>query len=80
MLRVLETGVIGVGPGRRLLALGLIALGGVIAPLAVRARRRVEPKRPESIEVGQLEIGGAGYGAVYEDGRLVGVLEGVERL
>ncbi len=80
MLRVLEAGVIGVGAGRRLAALGLIALGGVLAPLAVRARRKVEVKRPESIEVGQLEIAGAGYGAVYEDGKLIGVLEGVERL
>jgi hypothetical protein len=80
MLRVLEAGWIGVGAGRRLAASGLIALGGVLAPLAVRARRKVELKRPESVEVSALEIGGAGYGAVYEDGRLVGVLEGIERL
>jgi hypothetical protein len=80
MLRVLEAGVIGVGTGRRLAALSLIAIGGVLAPLAVRTRRALEVKRPESIEVGHLEIGGAGYGAVYEDGRLIGVLEGIERL
>jgi hypothetical protein len=79
MLRVLEASV--VAPGfRRLAVAGLLAVGGAFAPLVVRARRKVGVKRPESVEVARLEVGGASYGAVYEDGRLVGVLEGVDRL
>lgn len=85
MLRVLEAGVVGVGTGLRAgllkpLTLGFVTLGGALAPLVLRARRKAALARAESVEVARLDIGGAGYGAVYEDGRLVGVLEGVDRL
>lgn len=80
MLRALEVGLVGGGAARRLAVVGLVAVGGALAPLVVRIRRKVAARRPETVEVGRLEVGGALYGAVYEDGRLVGVLEGVERL
>ena len=78
MLRALELGLGGLGI-RRLAVVGLLAIGGALAPLLVRARLKAH-RRPESVEVACLEVGGQRYGAVYEEGRLVGVLEGVERL
>jgi hypothetical protein len=79
MLRALEVGLVG-GNGIRRLALAVVlGVGGALAPLLVRARLKAA-KRPERIEVGCLEVGGERYGAVYEDGRLIGVLEGVDRL
>jgi hypothetical protein len=80
MLRVLEGGLVGGAGVRRLAVLGLLAVGGALAPLVVRARRTAAVKRPGCVEVARLEVGGGAYGAVYEDGRLVGVLEGVDRL
>jgi len=80
MLRALEAGVFGAVGARRWAVVGLLAVGGALAPLVVRARRKVAVKRPESVEVARLEVGGQSYGAVYADGRLIGVLEGVERL
>lgn len=79
MLRALDVGLVrGLGL-RRLAVVSLLAVGGALAPLLVRARLKAA-KRPESVEVAPLEVGGERYGAVYEDGRLVGVLEGVDRL
>ena len=79
MLRSIEIGLVG-GPGiRRLAVLGLLAVGGALAPLVVRARLKAA-RRPESVEVACLEVGGRRYGAVYEQGRLVGLLESVDRL
>ena len=80
MLQVLEGRLFGAGLPRRLAVLGLLAVGGALAPLVVRARMKAARKRPEVVEVDRLEVRGAAYGAVYEDGRLVGVLEGVDRL
>ena len=79
MLRAIEARVLGAGT-RRLAGVGLIAIGGALAPLVLRVRQRVAAKRPGTIEIGRIEVGGERYGAVYEDGRLVGVLGGVERL
>ena len=79
MLRALEVGLFGGNAVRRLAVAALLAVGGALAPLLVRARLKAA-KRPECVEVGCLEIGGERYGAVYEDGRLIGVLEGVDRL
>jgi len=79
MLRAIEARVLGAGT-RRLAGVGLLAIGGALAPLVLRVRRRVAAKRPAMIEIGRIEFGGERYGAVYEDGRLVGLLEGVERL
>ena len=79
MLRALEVGLVGDNGIRRLAVAVVLALGGALAPLVLRARLKAA-KRPESIEVGCLEVGGERYGAVYEDGRLIGVLEGVDRL
>ena len=79
MLRALEVKLVGGGVARRLAVLGLLAVGGALAPLAVRARVKAA-RKPEVVEVACLEVGDARYGAVYEDGRLVGVLEGVDRL
>ena len=79
MLRVLEVGVVGGHGLRRLAVVAMLAVGGALAPLLVRARLKAA-NRPERIEVAGLEVGGERYGAVYEDGRLIGVLEGVDRL
>ena len=79
MLRAIEARVLGAGT-RRLAGVGLLAIGAAIAPLVLRAKRKVVANRPATIEIGRIEFGGERYGAVYEDGRLVGVLEGVERL
>jgi hypothetical protein len=46
----------------------------------VRARGKAALRRPESVEVARLEVGHGACAAIYEDGRLVGVLEGVDRL
>lgn len=78
MLRALEVGLVG-GGVRRFAVAVVLGLGGALAPLLVRARLK-GAKRPERVEVESLEIGGERYGAVYEDGRLIGVLEGVDRL
>jgi hypothetical protein len=78
MLRALEVNVLGVGIARRLAVLGLLAVGGAFAPLV--ARRKANTRKPELVEVSRLEVGGARYGAVYEDGRLVGIVEGIDRL
>ncbi|HTT09708.1 MAG TPA: hypothetical protein VMG60_02370 [Burkholderiaceae bacterium] len=64
---------------RRLAIMSLMAVGGALAPLIVRARLETA-KRSERVEVACLEVGDRRYGAVYEDGRLVGVLEGIDRL
>ncbi|HUL65068.1 MAG TPA: hypothetical protein VLW55_10670 [Burkholderiaceae bacterium] len=80
MLRALEVGLVGGNGVRRLAVAALLAVGGALAPLLVRARLNKAAKRPECVEVGCLEVGGERYGAVYEDGRLIGVLEGVDRL
>ena len=80
MLRALEVNVFGVGIARRLAVLGLLAVGGALAPLVSRARRKAKHRKPELVEVSRLEVGGASYGAVYEDGRLVGIVEGIDRL
>jgi hypothetical protein len=79
MLRVLDVGLVGGLGVRRLAVVGLLAVGGALAPLVVRARLKA-PRKPESVEVAPVEVGGERYGAVYEDGKLVGVLEGVDRL
>ena len=79
MLRVLDVGLVGGLGVRRLAVVGLLAVGGALAPLVVRARLK-SARKPESVEVAPLEVGGERYGAVYEDGKLVGVLEGVDRL
>jgi hypothetical protein len=81
MLRALELSqYVGAGYARRLAAVGLLAVGGAVAPLVLRARRKAQAKQSAAVEVGRLEVRGERYGAVYEDGRLVGVLEGVDRL
>jgi hypothetical protein len=80
MLRVLEAGWVGGLGVRRLAVLSLVAVGGALAPLVVRARRGAVLKRPECVEVARLEGGEGACAALYEDGRLVGVLEGVDRL
>jgi hypothetical protein len=79
MLRALEVGLVGGGGIRRLAVIGLLAVGGALAPLVIRAKRKAAQKT-EAVEVARLEIGGVTYGAVYEDGRLVGLLESVQRL
>jgi hypothetical protein len=79
MLRALESGLVGGLGVRRLAVVSLLAVGGALAPILVRARFKA-PRRAESVEVACLEVSGRRYGAVYEEGRLVGVLEGVDRL
>ena len=66
--------------GGRWAVVGLVALGGAVAPWVAQVKRRVGLTRPQSVEVAPLEVGGVRYGAVYEDGRLVGWLEGVDRV
>ena len=80
MLHAIGVHRIGLGLGRRWAVLGMLAIGGALGPLVANARRKAAIKRPELVEVNQIEVGGARYGAVYENGRLVGVLEGVSRL
>jgi hypothetical protein len=80
MLRVLEGGLVGGVVVRRLAVLGLLAVGGALAPLVVRARGKAALRRPASVEVARLEVGEGACAAIYEDGRLVGVLDGVDRL
>lgn len=79
MLQALEGKRVGLALPRRLAVLGLLAVGGAVAPLVVRARMKAA-QRPALVEVGRLDVRGAEFGAVYEDGKLVGVLEGVARL
>ena len=66
--------------GGRFAMVGLVAFGGAFAPLVGGVRRKLVAKRPEHVEVAPLEVNGARVGAVYEDGKLVGVLEGVDRV
>jgi len=78
MLRAFELGFGDFG-FRRLAAVGVLAVGGALAPLLLRARVKAH-RRPESVEVACLVVDGQRYGAVYEEGRLVGLLEGIDRL
>ena len=76
MLQALEVALV----GGRFAVVGLVAVGGAFAPLVAGVKRKVGKKRVEQVEVAPLEVGGARVGAVYEDGKLVGVLEGVDRV
>lgn len=76
MYQVLEVALV----GGRFAMVGLVAFGGAFAPLVVRAKDKFARKRAEHVEVAALEVRGERYGAVYEDGRLVGVVEGVDRV
>ena len=83
MLQALERRVVGLGLGRRWAVLGMLAIGGALGPLMANARRKAQLHRLDRrglVEVNRLEVGGASCGAVYEDGRLVGILQGVDRL
>jgi hypothetical protein len=68
-------------PGRQWLVLLLLATAGALGRLAARMARRTQPTVTAEREVAALpRAGGGRAAAVYEDGRLVGVLEGVDRL
>jgi hypothetical protein len=68
------------GFGRRWTAAVLIAASGALARLAARLEQtHVEPA-DSAVEFVALELGDRRYGAVYENGRLVGWLPDVYRL
>jgi len=80
MLQALGSHAVGLGLGRRWAVLGMLAIGGALGPLLANARRKERLDRRGLVEVNQIEVGGASCGAVYEDGHLVGILHGVDRL
>lgn len=70
-------------PPRRLAVKALLAVSAAAARLAARLQQAHESPAVSEValrEVGQVRIGGEMVCAVYEDGRLVALLRGVERL
>lgn len=59
----------------RLAALILTLAAGVLEAAAARLSARAAVPLEAEREVGVLEIGGQRYGAIYEGGRLVALLE-----
>lgn len=68
-------------PGRQALVLLLLAAAAGLGRLAARLARRTEPQGVQAREVVALAgPDGGRAAAVYEGGRLIGVIEGVDRL
>jgi hypothetical protein len=80
-LQTLPAPVAGLPPGRQLMVLLLLAAATALGRLAAQMARR-----PQPVEAGVREIvalpraDGGPAAAVYEGGRLVGVIEGIDRL
>lgn len=62
------------------LAVTLIAVGHLLLTWAARLQRVPAGREPPQLEVARLDIGGQRGAAVYEGGRLVAWLPGVDRL
>jgi hypothetical protein len=65
---------------RRVATATLLALSGTLVRLAARLEAQEQAAAPETVEFARLDLKGEASGALYVDGRLVGVLTGVERL
>jgi hypothetical protein len=68
-------------PARRAAARVLQAMGRTMTRTAARLLDRpARAKSPQKLREYEAPYGGAVYGAIYEDGELVGWIEGVNRL
>lgn len=68
------------GPARRWTAAVLIAASTALARLAARLDKTHVEAADTAVEFVALEVDGRRFGAVYENGRLVGSLPDVYRL